>query len=212
VIHNEVNAAEWFNVGCGQGIPCNVDKWINDYSSNYISAFDQIRKHQPKAPVLISLEHHFDSNFDTLLSSASPVMSAKSLITKVVPKLDSRDWALAFHSYPPSLLHTTFSQNDWPKITFGNVNLLIGWLMKTYPNTPSAWKVYLTENGINGIAPYATQDQQNTALCQAFRNIVNTPFVENFVYHRLKDHPDETKSGLGLGLVDISNQYKKGKL
>jgi hypothetical protein len=74
-------------------------------------------------------------------------MSAKSLIMKMVPKLGSRDWDLAFHSYPPSLLHATFSQNDWPKITFGNVHLLVGWLMKTYPNTPSAWKVYLTENG-----------------------------------------------------------------
>ena len=68
---------------------------------------------------------------------------------------------------------------------------------------------YLTK-GINGIGPYATQDQQNTSLCQAFRNIVNTPFVENFVYHRLKDHPDETRAGLGLGLVDTNNQYKKG--
>ncbi len=39
---------------------------------------------------------------------------------------------------------------------------------------------------------------------------MNTPFVENFVYHRLKDHPDETRAGLGLGLVDTNNQYKKG--
>ncbi|CAF1649108.1 unnamed protein product, partial [Adineta ricciae] len=30
-----------------------------------------------------------------------------------------------------------------------------------------------------------------------------------FVYHRMKDHPVETKDGLGLGLVDASGQYKR---
>lgn len=189
VIHNEVNAAEWFNIGCGKGIKCDVDKWIDTYASSYNSAFDQIRKHQPKAPVLISLEHHFDSSLDNMISMNMPVISGMTFLKKLVPKLGSRGWSLAYHSYPPSLLHPNFSKNDWPKITFGNVNVLIGWLMKTFPNTPSAWRVYLTENGINGVAPYSNQDSQKTALCQAFRNIVNTPFIENFVYHRLKDHP-----------------------
>ena len=208
VIHNEVNAAEWFNVGCGFGTPCNMENWVSQYASSYISSFDEIRKHQPKAPVLISLEHHFDFTFDLLISAQSPVMSGKTFIQKLVPKLGGRDWALAYHSYPPSLLHTAFSSGDLPKITFGNINILVGWLMSTYPNTPSAWKVYLTENGINSLAPYATDEQQKIALCQAFQNIINTPFIENFVYHRMKDHPDETKDGLGLGLVNVNNQYK----
>jgi hypothetical protein len=48
----------------------------------------------------------------------------------------------------------------------------------------------------NSISPYSTEDKQDAALCEAFRNIVSTPFIEMFVYHRMKDHPDETKDGL----------------
>lgn len=123
--------------------------------------------------------------------------------------MGNRQWALAFHPYPPNLLRAEFSRDDWPKITFGNINRLVGWLMQTYPNVPSAHKIYLTENGINSLSPYSDQNKQHDQLCVAFQIILSTPNIDLFIYHRMKDHPVEVKDGLGLGLVDTSNQYKR---
>lgn len=47
--------------------------------------------------------------------------------------MGNRQWALAYHPYPPNLLRAEFSRNDWPKITFGNINRLVAWLMQKYP-------------------------------------------------------------------------------
>ncbi|CAF1622895.1 unnamed protein product, partial [Didymodactylos carnosus] len=104
VIMNEVNAAEWYNTGCGNGKACNIDNWVKNYGNVYIAAYDQIKKHQPQAPVLISLEHHFDSVFDQHINARSPIMSGRTFLTKLAPQLGARNWSVAFHSYPPSLL------------------------------------------------------------------------------------------------------------
>jgi hypothetical protein len=136
-------------------------------------------------------------------------MSARTFLTKLVPQLGNRQWALAFHPYPPSLLRAEFGPNDWPKITFGNINRLVGWLMQTYPNTPSAHKVYLTENGINSLSPNSDQNKQNDQLCVAFQIILATPNIDLFIYHRMRDHVSEVQQGLALGLVDTNNQYKR---
>jgi hypothetical protein len=134
-------------------------------------------------------------------------MSGRTFITKLVPQVGNREWGLAYHPYPPSLLHAEFGPNDWPKITFGNINRLVGWLMQTYPNTPSAHKICLTENGINSIAPYSDQNKQHDQLCLAFEIILATPNIDLFIYHRMKDHPAETDHGLGL--VDVNGNYKR---
>ena len=81
--------------------------------------------------------------------------------------------------------------------------------MQNYPHTPSAHKVYLTENGINSISPYSDENKQNDQLCVAFQTILATPNVDLFIYHRMKDHSVETKDGLGLGLVDANNNFKR---
>jgi hypothetical protein len=136
-------------------------------------------------------------------------MSARTFLTKLVPQLGTRQWALAYHPYPPNLLRSEFSRNDWPKITFGNINRLVGWLMQTYPNTSSAHKIYLTENGINSLGPNSDQYKQNDQLCVAFEIILSTPNIDLFIYHRLQDSPSEVQSGLGLGLVDTAGRYKR---
>ncbi|CAF3892812.1 unnamed protein product, partial [Rotaria magnacalcarata] len=209
VIMNEVNAAEWYNIGCGNGKPCNIDLWVQHYTQVYAAAYDQIRREQPQAPVLVSLEHHFDTIFDQYASANTPFMSGRTFITKLVPKLGNRQWALAYHPYPPNLLRAEFGPDDWPKITFGNINRLVGWLMQTYPNTPSAHKVYLTENGINSISPNSDQNKQHDQLCAAFETILATPNIDLFIYHRMRDHIVELEHGLGLGLVDINGNYKR---
>ena len=49
---------------------------------------------------------------------------------------------------------------------------------------------------------------QKNFLCQAFKNILGTPGVESFIYHRLVDHEVELRDGLGVGLWDPNKRYK----
>ena len=44
VIMNEVNAAEWYNIGCGNGKSCDVNKWVTNYAQVYTAGYDQIRR------------------------------------------------------------------------------------------------------------------------------------------------------------------------
>ena len=208
VIHNEVNASEWFNYGCTAGT-CDPATWASVYAQSYNAAYDAVKKEQPHAKILISFEHHFGSTFDSMLSNTKPVVSAQTFLGHLIPKVGSRDWRIAWHSYPPSLLSPDFGAMDWPRVTFGNLGVLAGWLRQNYPSDPHAWEIQLTENGINGVTGNATmQASQKTQLCQAFRNVLGTPGIESFIYHRMKDHETEVAAGLGLGLVDQSGNYK----
>ena len=124
-----------------------------------------------------------------------------------IPQLGNREWRLAFHSYPPNLLKPEFGADDYPDITFGNIGALLGWQHKNYPDKPYTWEVQLTENGINAIDDSMYVDQRNY-LCQAFKNILGTPGIESFIYHRLIDHEEEIRQGLALGLWRSSNSFK----
>lgn len=208
VIHNEVNANDWFDIGCGQGTPCDPNAWIQTYADNYAAAYDAVMAEQSTAKVLVSLEHHFGKTFDAP-SAANPLLSGETLLTGLAPKLGGRAWRVAYHPYPPDLLSPAFSADDWPKITYGNIGMLAGWLRSQFPNTPSTWEIQLTESGVNSIAPNSNQTAQAKGVCDSFRNILGTPGIENYIYHRMTDHPVEVASGLGVGLHDQNGGAKE---
>lgn len=194
VIHNEVNSYMWFNIGCSD-TNCNLNTWTRVYADSYNAAYDYIKKEQKNAKVLISFDHYFGA-------TKGISYRADNFLKTLVPKLGNRDWMLAFHSYPPDLASPEFGANDYNNhgiISFGNIGVLAGWLRQNYPNDPHAWEIQLTENGINGVGE-SMQQRQQAQLCQAFRNVLGTPGVTSFVYHRLVDHPDEVAGGLGCGL------------
>ena len=207
VIHNEVNANDWFDIGCGQGTPCDTNAWITAYAASYSAAYDAIAKEQSTAKVLVSLDHHFGAVFDTP-AAQNPLLSGSTLLTGFAAKIGNRAWRVAYHPYPPNLLAPQFSPDDLPKVTYGNLGVLAGWLRKTFPNTPSAWEIQLTESGVNSLAPNSTAAGQVTGLCNSFHNVLGTPGIESYIYHRMKDHPVETASGLGLGLHDENGMAK----
>jgi hypothetical protein len=208
VLHNEVNSNDWFDIGCGQGTPCNVDQWIGTYADNYAAAYDAILAKQPNAKVLVSLEHDFGKALDAP-SAASPLISGETFLTGFAAKIGGRAWRVAYHPYPPNLLAPGFSADDYPRVTYGNIGVLAGWLRANFPNTPSAWEIQLTESGVNSLAPQSSQAAQSKGVCDSFRNVLGTPGIENYIYHRMKDHPVEVASGLGVGLHDDSGNAKQ---
>ncbi len=207
VIHNEVNSNDWFDIGCGQGAPCDPDAWIQIYADNYAAANDAIHAEQPHAKILMSFTHHFDTTFDQP-GAQNPLLSVKTFVTEVAALIGDREWRVAYHPYPPNLLNPTFSPDDLPKVTYGNIGVIVGWLRATFPNDPHAWDVQLTESGVNSLAPQSSPEAQADGVCGSLYNVVGTPGISNYIYHRMKDHPVEVAAGIGLGLVTDYGDFK----
>ncbi|TNE85188.1 MAG: hypothetical protein EP330_27350 [Deltaproteobacteria bacterium] len=207
VVHNEVNSNDWFDVACGQGTACDANAWLGEITANYNAAYDAVIAEQPQAKVFVSLTHHFGDTYDQP-SASNPLLSAETVLTAVADAAGSRDWRVAYHPYPPDLTVPTFSAEDWPKVTYGNIGTLAGWLYQNYPNSVAAREIHLTESGVNSIAPNATQAAQADGVCDSLRNVVATPGIESYIYHRMQDHPVEVAQGIGLGLRDDNGNAK----
>ncbi|MCB9779273.1 MAG: hypothetical protein H6742_11970 [Alphaproteobacteria bacterium] len=199
VVHNEVNSNTWYDVGCGQGTACDADLWLDTYAADYVAAFDAIRAEQDHAKVFLSLDHHFGSPDYDQPSAYDALLAGQTVIEAVAAAAGTRDWRVAYHPYPPNLLSPDFSPDDWPLVTYGNLGALVGWLHATFPGSAAASDVHLTESGINSLSG-SSQSAQAAGVCDSFRSVLGTPGIRRYIYHRMQDHPDETATGLGVGL------------
>lgn len=207
VIGNEVNAVEFFNIGCGNGTPCNATAWYDKYAAVYNAAYDAIKGQQQNAKVFFSFTGHFAVP-DT--PQAPPYrLSARGFILQLATRVAPRSWRVAWHPYPQdeTLQTPYFSADDWPNITMGNVGAIVGWLKQMFPLVPSAGEVHLTEFGISsnttvinyaGLPPSQPSSEgiQAQQVCNALINVVGTPGIENFVYQWHHDMPINLLFGL----------------
>lgn len=201
VVWNEVNSNDWFDYGCGQSAgACDPTRWLDEYAALYRAAYDAVAAEQPTARVLVSLEHSFGASLDAPGNTASPLLSGETFLTGFGPRVAPRAWRVAYHPYAPDLLSPAFGAEDYPRVTYGNPGVLLGWLRRAYPSVPSAWEVELTESGVNSLAPRSSESAQASGVCDSFRNVLGTPGIDNYVYHRMVDHPVEVATGLGVGL------------
>ncbi|MBW2703722.1 MAG: hypothetical protein JRF33_23130 [Deltaproteobacteria bacterium] len=202
VIHNEINTNIWFDIGCGQGVPCDQALWIQTYAENYAAAYDLIKSHQSEAKVLLSFEHHYDYEYDQPAADFT-VISVKTFITEFDAQIGNRKWQVAYHPYAPDLWKTEFSALDLPRVTYGNIGVILGWLRAAFPNKPHAWEVQLTESGLNS-GPPSNEAAQAAAMCTSLRNILGTPGITSYIYHRMQDHPADGDWKIGMRRADGS--------
>lgn len=206
VIHNEVNSNDWFDIGCGQGTPCDMDAWIRAYSDNYTAAYDLIKTHQSEAKVLIPFTHYFDAAEFDRPADEHALISVQTFTIQFDGLVGDRQWQIAYHPYAPNLRSPVFSPLDLPRVTYGNLGIIVGWLRTTFPDKPHAWPVQLTESGIDSAPPDSSEPAQAAAVCDSLRNVLGTPGITNYIYHRLRDC--STEEGLMLGLIDSDDRYK----
>jgi len=198
IIHNEVNMNQWYKVGCGAGVACDQERWIADYAANFNAAYDRVVAVQPDARVMVPFAHHFDTSFDNPHGS-NPIISVKTFLRGVHNRAEGRKWRIAYHPYNHHLSSHENSYDDLPRVTFGNIGVLAGWLRQEFPLQPESWEIHLTENGVssNGQSDEYSQD---VAVCNSFINVLGTPGIENYIYHRMHDNNYEAVRGAAFGL------------
>lgn len=192
-VHFLANDSTLFDIGCGQGTPCDTSTWIGVYADNYNAAYDRIVAEQSTAKVFVALNYRFLGADDA--TGATPSLSGPTFLTGLAPRLAPRAWRVSI----VALSATTPLLDADPMVTLGNVGVVSGWLWKTFPNVPSALDVQITEGGINAAAPGSTS-LQSTGVCTSFRNVLGTPGVSTFNYARMKDFPEEVPQGVAVGL------------
>jgi hypothetical protein len=199
VIDNEVDQKSWYNCGCSTNAA-----WEQDYANNFNAAYDGVKAEQTNARILMS----FDHTWSPALDSPSQI-SVSEFIQAAAPLIGSRNWQIALHPYSIKVGGPTFSPDDINAgyTTFGDIGVIIGWLQQLYPGTAAASAVELTESGFDSNpANGESEAGQNTAVCNSFYNVVGTPGIDNYVYHRLIDNTGE--GGLLLGLWDVNQSQK----
>jgi hypothetical protein len=206
VVQNEVNTNHWFDIGCGQGVACDTGRWLDEIAGNFNAAYDRVIAEQSTAKVLISLDNQFGIELERP-AAHDATLSGMTVLRGLDARAGGRAWRLAFHPYTNATGYE-FTPDDYPKVTYGNLGLLTGWLRATFPARVAAWSdVQLTESGVNS-APPSSPARQARAICDTFRNVLGTPGITNYVYHRMVDHPTEVAAGLAFGLHNSDGSAK----
>ena len=195
VIQNEVNMNQWFNVGCGAGVPCDLDAWVADYARLYNGAYDAIRSAQRQARVLFS----FTAPLRDHVRPARP--PAPRVLDQDLPaEAGAARRAPASGRSRCTRTRRTSPRRSTPGTCRSPPSATSAWspvgCAPPIPTTRTPGRCSSPRSGLANDGRF--DDAQRAALCQAFRNVLGTPGITSFIYHRLLDNPDEGILKLGL--------------
>ncbi len=202
IIGNEVNSHwHWCNMG-----EVKMEDFTEDYLRAMRIAVTAAEKICPAARVYMSLEHHWNSRFDSETKSF-PGRAFMELFARRAREQGDFAWNLAHHPYPDNLMEPAFwndkaataDVNTTPKITFKNIELLPEYLRRPemlYKSEPR--RLILSEQGFHTKDGPEGEMLQAAAYCAAYFKIANIDGIDAFILHRHVDFRDE--GGLKLGL------------
>jgi hypothetical protein len=196
VIWNEVQADPWFSLG-GYPNTKNGPERIAAASKLYWMSYDLILSKISNARVYLSLDHTFTNVQDP------PEVSGWDILDRVLQESNNRTLHVAFHPYAISVGGANFSYADRPYLTFGNLNLLLGYLQKNFVNST----VLITEVGIISNSPYNEQ-LQSDSICYSYSQALATPGITGYIYYQYVDIPQSELPNFKCGLVQENGRKK----
>ncbi|KYK54294.1 hypothetical protein DCS_06251 [Drechmeria coniospora] len=195
VLNREVGNVNYFNIGCGSGVPCDKASWIDKIAENYIAGYDAVFAEQSTAWVMTSIDNRFGLELD---DAPGGQLSGMTVLRGLADKVGGRLWRVSINAYnKPGEAESSYF--DFPYVTLGNIGVLVGWLYQQFPNVPQLRTVQLVEQGIPGRAPtFGVQERQ---LCVAYHNVLGTPGIENYIYYQIQDQSQDLQE-IGLHQSD----------
>jgi Family of unknown function (DUF5722) len=201
IVGNEVNSHwEWCNLG-----QASMEAFAADYVRAVRICNTAVHKINAKARVYLSLEHHWNSRFDSPMKSFG-AHAFLDYFNQLAVAGGNFDWNLAFHPYPEDLNEprtwldkTPTMREDTPKITFKNLEMLPRYFRHSellFHGQPR--HIILSEQGFNTPKNPQGEIWQAAGYCYAYYKVSELSGIDAFILHRQVDHRDEF--GLNLGL------------
>ncbi len=213
VIGNEVNSAEWFDIGCRDN--CDPEAWVKEYIDYFGANYETIKKTIPDAKLLVPFNNFAGRELDKPYFGESSLVKYEWAVVSMFSFLDSLvakgffdefpDVGIAPHIYPKDLGSLDFSADDYPYLTPGNIDIIAGMLRDRYPSYPQLAEFYATEQGLSSAR---SEEEQAKAICDLIRLSLGSRAVKLVIYHRLEDHPIEAEDGVKFGLIATDGRFK----
>ena len=200
IMHNEVDGGlEWTNMGMKP-----VTVFADTYIKSMRMCYNIVRQYDAHAEVFASFSHSWTEISNYKWYTSKEIIDLLNTYSQVEGDFQ---WALAYHSYPQSLLNpctwidpnATYSMNT-KFVTFRNLEVLNKCALSKENKYKGSVKrsIWLSEAGVNSLS-YSDEDLQKQAagFAYAWKKINALEGIDGIQWHNWFDHPGD---GACLGL------------
>lgn len=201
ILGNEVNIhQEWYYAG-----NISKQKFMKNYADTFRILYYSVKSHSKNSRVYICTDHTWTdlkNNWGT-----KPFMDAFNKEIKSQQK--NIQWNLAYHAYPSNLRNAAVwndalaqDNQNTSYVSAKNLSVLTKYVKKNFGKNT---RIILSEQGFtssNG------QDLQAASLAYTYYKAEFDTMIDAVIFRSDYDHPDETKQGLYLGLMDTKGNKK----
>ncbi|ODA81355.1 hypothetical protein RJ55_04320 [Drechmeria coniospora] len=191
VLDREVGNSNYFDIGCGPAKACDKSEWIDLIASNYKAGYDAVYAEQSTARIMTSIDNKFGLELEDVPGGQ---LCGMTVLEGLAANAGGRAWRVSINAYnKPGFVEISYY--DFPYVTMGTVGVLVGWLRQRFPNAPALRTVQFVEQGLPGRP--AERQLQSRSLCTAFKNVLGTPGIDNYIYYHMQDQiPEVQEFGL----------------